>query len=655
MHRTILLILTFSLLFSVHSTGQADSTILLKVNSHEVTSGEFVRLFLKSNVITEESSIDDYLSQFIIFRLKVEQAMAEGMDTTEAFRRELRGYRNQLAKNYLTDNEAREKLLKDIYTRLLTEINAWHILVACQSDASPNDTLDAYKRSIELRARLEAGELFENVARGGSDDPSVVVNGGNLGYFTAMQMIKPFEDAAYKLRTGELSMPVRTPYGYHIIRVTDKRPSQGTIKVAHIMKSVPPGSTEEVWNKAADEINSILKQLNDGSQFAELAKSESDHLESSTRGGEMDWFRTGDIVPEFSMASFSLLRNGDISPPVKTSYGWHIIKRIDRKPVGSFEENRQYIESRLTIGTINDLARNSFVNKLKKEYNFSLNNVKLNQISSLTDSLIANSSKKFERGLLPAGNLYTYRGGALKCIDFAQLIERNLAAFNGTNTSSLINTLLENNVSETLIAYEDSKLEDKYPEFRYLVKEFHDGMLLFEINSREIWNKPYTDTLGLYQFYEQNHDKFMTRQSALIKIYAPLKPLNIKSLSKLVVKNGSKPGGDEKILARYIDKNDTTLSITTRSIYAGDEQELDQVINKKGTSTAILNNQTCVVRVMQVFPPELLPVHAVQLTLTELYQESLEEKWLEQLKNNYPVWINEEAFRKLREKYYENR
>ncbi len=655
MHRTILLIHTLFLMLSVNLTGQPDSVILIRVNNHEVTSGEFVRLYTKSNTVSEKTSIDDYLSQFIIFRLKVEQAMTEGLDTTEAFRKEFLGYRNQLAKNYLTDKDAKEKLLKDIYSRLLTEINAWHILVACQSDASPEDTLDAYNRSLEIRARLVAGEQFENVARGVSDDPSVVVNGGNLGYFTAMQMIKPFEDAAYRLKKGEVSAPVRTPYGYHVIRITDKRPSLGTIKVAHIMKSVPPGATEEAWNKAAEEINLILKKLQEGSQFSDLARSESDHVESSVKGGEMDWFRTGDIVPEFSKASFSLQKNGEISPPVKTSYGWHIIKRIDRKPIGSFEENRPYIESRLTTGSINDLSRNSFVSKLKKEYSFSLNNVKLNQIMLLTDSLIAGSSKKIDRKLLPVGNLYTFRGGSLRCLDFAVLIEKNLPAFNGINTPQLINSLLEANISEALIAYEDSKLEEKYPEFRYLVKEFHDGMLLFEINSREVWNKPYTDTVGLYQFYEENHDNFMTRPSALVKVYTPLQPLNIKTLSKLVAKNGSKPGGDEKILAKYIHKSDTTLSIKAMRIYEGDKTGLDHVIKNFGTSTALQNGNMCVILVTQVFPAELLPPSEVQLALTEQYQQSLEEKWVEQLKRRYTVWINEEAFSKLREKYYENK
>lgn len=655
MRRTILVIFIFSCLLSVRSSGQADSAVLLRINKNEVTTGEFIRLFTKSNNIVENTKLDEYLSQFIVFRLKVEQAMEEGMDTTMAFRKEFMGYRNQLAKNYLTDNEAKEKLLKDIYDRLLTEINAWHILVACQSDASPEDTLEAFNRSMEIRARLITGEQFEDVARGGSDDPSVVINGGNLGYFTALQMIKPFENAAYTLKKGEISLPVRTPFGYHIIKVSDRRPALGSVKVAHIMRTVPPGSTEEVWDSAAEEIKLIAKKLSEGILFSDLAKTESDHLESAAKGGEMDWFRTGDIVPEFSKAAFALLKNGDISPPVKTSFGWHIIKRIDKKPIGSFEENRQYIESKLTAGSMTDLTRNSFVSKLKKEYKYRINSTDLNLIVSLTDTLISNALKKFDRRLLPPGNLYTYTGGSLKCIDFAILIEKNLAAFNGTNTNQLINALLENTVAETLIAQEDSKLEDKYPEFRYLVKEFHDGMLLFEINSREVWNKPYSDSLGLQKYYEENNARFMTRQSADIKVYTPANEPNLKKLSRLVLKNGLKKDGDEMIIAKYINKGDTTLTITDRRISLGDDSELDPLIDKTGSGTALQDGKKSVILVTRIYPAELIPFSEVQLEVSALYQESLEEKWVEQLKKKYPVWINEFALKELREKYNENK
>ena len=200
----------------------------------------------------------------------------------------------------------------------LTEINAWHILIAMPQDASPADTLKAWKKAIDIRERIINGESFESVARGTSDDKSVKINGGNLGYFTVFQMIMPFEDAAYSLKKGAISMPVRTPYGYHIIKVTDKRPSKGRIKVAHIMKAVPPGTAENEAKKAEEEINNIYKKLQEGASFSELAKKYSDHKESAVKGGELNWFGTGEIISDFSEAAFAITDTGKYTKPVRT-------------------------------------------------------------------------------------------------------------------------------------------------------------------------------------------------------------------------------------------------------------------------------------------------------------------------------------------------
>ena len=221
--------------------------------------------------------------------------ISEGIDTTKAFRTELNGYRNQLAQNYLTDTETKEKLLQKTYQRSLTEINAWHILVDCPEGSKPEDTLRPGKKLPDIRERIIKGESFEQVARGTSDDPSVKINGGNLGYFTVFQMITPFEDAAYTLKKGAISQPVRTPYGYHIIKVVDKRPSRGKILVAHIMKVSPPGTGEKEAKAAEESINNIYRELQEGASFSELAKKYSDHKETAVTGGKLNWFGTGEI------------------------------------------------------------------------------------------------------------------------------------------------------------------------------------------------------------------------------------------------------------------------------------------------------------------------------------------------------------------------
>ncbi len=225
------------------------------------------------------------------------------------------------------------------------------------------------EKSSGIRERIIEGEPFEQVARGSSDDPSVKFNGGNLGYFTVFQMIMPFEDAAYSLKKGAISRPVRTPYGYHIIKVTDRRPSKGKIKVAHIMKASPPDTDEKAAKDAENEINRIYNMLLDGASFKELAEKYSDHKESAKNGGELNWFGAGEIISDFSEAAFSLKDTGNYTKPVRTIYGWHIIKLIDRKAPVSFEESRSYLESKINQSYLNSISKKSFVDKLKKSIN----------------------------------------------------------------------------------------------------------------------------------------------------------------------------------------------------------------------------------------------------------------------------------------------
>ena len=221
---------------------ELNDKILMNIAGKDVTAGEFVRMLRKSSEPGKNADVAEYLDQYINFKLKVADAVSEGIDTTMAFRNELTKVPESACPEYLTDPGTKEKLLQLTYQRSLEEVNGWHILINCREGSEPEDTLLAWQKAIGIKKRIINGEPFEQVARGSSDDPSVRINGGNLGYFTVFQMITPFEDAAYSLKDGAVSDPVRTPYGYHIIKVTDKRPSRGKVLVSHIMKVSPPAS-----------------------------------------------------------------------------------------------------------------------------------------------------------------------------------------------------------------------------------------------------------------------------------------------------------------------------------------------------------------------------------------------------------------------------
>ena len=431
------------------------------------------------------SDIDKYLQQYISFKLKVADAMKEGYDTTKNFKSEFKGYRDQLAQNYLTDTASKEKLLQKAYQRYLTEINAWHILIACGQGASTEDTLKAWMKASDIRERILSGESFEQVARGTSDDKSVMINGGNLGYFTVFQMIMPFEDAAYKLKKGGISGPVRTPYGYHIIKVADKRVSKGKIKVAHIMKAVPPGTEEAEAKKAEMAINRIYFELQSGSSFGELAKKYSDHKESAVNGGELTWFGTGEIITDFSEAAFALKDTGSFTKPIRTIYGWHIIKLLDKKAPGSFEDSRSFLESKINQSYLNSISKKSLIEKLKKEYKFRINQIAYNWFIDNTDTLIIQGLARYNKDGMPSGNLYTFADQRFTTKEFADYINKRGSMIVTDNPKYFIDRSIETRLSDQIINFENSVLEKKYPDFRYLMNEFHDGILLFQISGKK--------------------------------------------------------------------------------------------------------------------------------------------------------------------------
>jgi peptidyl-prolyl cis-trans isomerase SurA len=648
--RLIFLIISLNLLPVITRSQDLNSTVLITVGGIKIHSGEFIRMYKKSLDPGKKTDVDEYLQQYIVFKLKVADAISEGFDTTRSFRNELNGYRNQLAQNYLTDTKSKEELLKKAYQRSQTEINAWHILIACLPEASSEDTLKAWKKAIDIRERIIKGEPFEQVARGSSDDQSAKINGGNLGYFTAFQMIMPFEDAAYSLKKQAISMPVRTPYGYHIIRVTNTRPSKGRIKVAHIMKAAPPGTVEKEAKQAEDEINEIYKKLQAGANFSELAKKYSDHKESAVNGGELDWFGTGDIISDFSEAAFSLTDTGKYTKPVRTIYGWHIIKLLGKKVPGSFEESRSYLESKINQSYLNSISQKSFIEKLKIEYKFSINEIAYNWFLENTDTLIILGLKKYDRSTLPEGNIYSFANQHLTTNDFTNYLEKRGDMIDTKDSAVFINSSLETRASDQLIAYENSVLETKYPEFRYLMNEFHDGMLLFEISGKKVWNRVSEDSLGLYKYYEDHKNNFLSQPGIEAKIYTLKSTDGEKTLSSAFKKYSKKPDKDLQLQKHFNKRNDTLLIIKEGIWYKGDSREVDNLQWTTGAQSVRLNSFPSIINITKVIKPVPAKFTDIQGEMIKGYQEFLESEWIKQLKDKYSVKIDGVVLNEVKKK-----
>lgn len=648
-----LLLTLFSILtaFCTCIAQDLDQRVLMKVAGREVEAGEFLRMFRKSLEPGGSSvKVEEYLGQFIAFKLKVADAIERGYDTTKAFRQELNGYRNQLAQNYLIDPDIKENLLRKAYERYITEVNASHILIACSPDASPSDTLKAYQKALGIRERILGGEDFEHVAKASSDDKSVLINNGNLGYFTGFQMITPFEEAAYTLKPGIISMPVRTQYGYHIIKVNDRRPSKGRIKVAHIMKAVSIGADEEMISKAENEINEIYSRLRNGASFKKLASEFSDHKASATNGGELNWFGSGEIVSDFSEAAFSLADTGEYTRPVRSVNGFHIIKLLDRRPPGSFEEMKSSLEAKLNKSDLIAKAKKSFIEKLKKEYKFTIDPAIYKWFVNNTDTLIIKGFSSYRREKIPEGNIYAFNGRHLSAKEFAGHLENRGFRIVTTNPRYYIDSSIESIASADLISYENSVLEKKYPDFRYLMKEFHDGILLFEISSEKVWNRIHEDSAGFKAYYEKNKDEFLTEENIEAKIYSVKKAGEAKKLKKYYRKYSRKPDRDKRLLERFIIFGDTLLTIEEGKWFRGDNDDIETIEWKKGVHSLEKNGLPALIDILNVNHPEPRPFDEVKADMITGYQDWLTEEWIKQLKEKYIVEVDDQAIDEVKKR-----
>lgn len=498
---------------SKKSTAPALSPTILSVADDSISSEDFKYIYDKNNGKSVDAyskqSIDEYLDLYTKFKLRVKEAESLGLDTTDAFKKELAGYQKQLAQPYLTEKDVTDMLVKQAYDRMKEEIRASHILIFCAPEATPKDTLIAYNKIIALRDRAIKGESFDQLAAQYSEDPSAKSNKGDLGYFTALSMVYEFEEAAYNTKVGGISKPVRTKFGYHILKVADRRPSQGQIHVAHIMARYSQGMSAEDSVLAKNKIDQIYKELQAGTSWDELCGEFSDDVNSRSKNGELQWFTTGKMIPAFEAAAFTLTTPGQYTQPVQTPYGWHIIKLLERKPLGTFEELEPGIRAKVTKDSRSDLNKKMLIARLKRDNNFVENIKGVDYAISKADSSLLIGNWTFKESEKNNVILFTINKQKYTAEDFYAFVYENQHAVKNTSPEVYMkNILYPDYVNASLIAYEEAHLADKYVDYKMLLKEYHDGILLFQMMEDKVWNKASTDTAGLRQFYKNNVSKY---------------------------------------------------------------------------------------------------------------------------------------------------
>ena len=495
MKNTVFAIAT--LFMSVSFLAQKKNQILVTIDDEIITVNDFKRVYEKNlDAIEDEKAKDvtNNLTLFINYRLKVKDAYHLKLDTLPSYKREIETYKNQLTAPYLQDKELLNSLIDEAYFRTQNEVNASHILIKVSENATPKDTITAYHKIIEARNRIIKGESFGSVAKEVSEDPSAKRNEGNLGYFGAFYMVYPFENAAFKTKVGEVSMPFKTRFGYHIVKVNRFRKSLGEVEVAHILIA----DTTKLGKSKIDE---VYQKLEKGDSFKSLAKEFSNDNGSKTKGGKLQKFGTGRMVKEFEEVSFSLENVNDYSKPFKTRFGWHIVMLIKKYPVKPFEEIKEEITTAVKRNGRAKLSDEAVLNRLKKEYNIVENETAKTILKRQDIREIPYDSLQ--------ETLFTINAKKIKQVDFVKYI-RNRRHIDVT-------TLFEMFKEMEILSYFKENLVNTEPEYAYVLGEYKDGILLFELMQEKIWNKSSKDSIGLKNYFDNNIAKYKSKELNTIK------------------------------------------------------------------------------------------------------------------------------------------
>ena len=637
--------LILSLVAAIMSGQQSPE--LMKINGKPVSLKEFETMYTKNLDLVQDPAqkdIDNYMQLFTRYKLELEDAYQKKYDTIPQLQRELKSYRKDLAKKYLADNDIIDKLVKEAYERMKTDVHVAHILVQVGADAAPQDTLRAYKKIMAIYKKAQAGEDFSKLAQQNSQDPSAKDNKGDLDYINVFHTVYPFETAAYNTPVGKISKPFRTRFGYHIVKVLDKRPAKGEIEVAHI---VTMNNKKDKEGDAKTRIFNIYEKLkNKQDTFENLARKFSDDKNSARRGGRLRKFGIRSMIPPFEKAAFALKNPGDFSKPFQTRYGWHIVKLLKKYPVPAFEQIKAMLKQKVMRDERSKMGKEKLLKRIEKQFpikmtgnldvvknhitkDFFINKWQIPQDKSADQTLfVINNDKKV-----------TYK-------DFYQYLYQrqghNPATFE--QKEQIIKKFFNRFKKDQLFAYYNNHLEQIYPDFAQTMQEYKNGLMLFRIKSDMVWDKSIKDTLGLEQFYEAHKSQYkLPKRYDVIMVQT-----NDKKTAKKIAKDLQKGKGKEDIIKKY---KAHKILVKEKDYVAGDK--IIQKHSLKTGKTEIYKDgkQYVVLYLKQIKPEEIPDLKAVKGKVTNDYQNYLEEQWLNALKKKYPVEINESVWQQLRKKY----
>ena len=629
------------------SLGQQE--VLLKVNNDEVTTADFVRVYEKNLALindAEENSPEQYLDLYIDYKLKVQEAYRKGLHNKASYKKEIASYRTQLAKDYLNDIQVTDKLVEEAYNRTKNELRARHILVRVRSDALPKDTLAAFTKLLEARKRIVAGEDFASIARKYSEDPSAKQNGGDLGWFKAFKMVYPFENAAYTTKVNEVSQPFRTSFGYHIVQPTASRIAQGSVQVAHIMIALKQKDSSIIAEEKIKEVRALLAK---GAAFETLALNYSDDKNSAKKGGVLSAFEKGQLSSsKFENTAFDLKKVGDISEPFKTKFGWHILKLIKKNPVLSFEKMKPSLSKRVTKDSRARVLSQELNTRLREQYKITQEPEIIIYFTSVLPEVYDEKLNVFtednalsKEALKVGDQVYTYK-------DIAQALEKKYRKAPYISREYFVKREVEKFVNNALITYHKSHLEEQDSDFGLLIKEYKEGLLLFDLLKTEIWDKAQKDSVGLNTFYVNNIERYKSPQTFTTRVFTTSQ----KKIASTYLKRNTQGENSNSVLSVLKKKHDSPIIVTLKD-YVKEDLPMSGIV-KIGDKELLKEGENYVVyEVVSINEAMTNTLQNVRGQVMSDYQKFLEDTFVNRLREDSNITVNKTVLNKLISRYNE--
>jgi len=631
--------------FFLWAQSAKKDAILFTVGTEKVTVDEFLYVFNKNNIkndtVSHKDAIDEYLELYINFKMKVMEAEAAQLHKKPSFIKEFERNKEQLTQSYLTDKNVNETLIKEAYERLKEEVNVSHILIGVEPGASAEDTVKALEKIKLIRGQIvKDGKDFGEMAYRYSSDPSAKENRGNIGYITAFQTVYPFESATYQTAMNDVSEPVRTKYGYHLLKVTDRRKAAGEITVSHILIKDSPDSPQSIKASKKALVDSVYMLLNENRiLWQEAVPRFSQDRSTALRRGTLPAFTTGKMVESFEKAAFALKNDGDFSQPVLTDIGWHIIKREQLAEMGPIDKEQVALRARIEKDSRSNVPKQQFVNRVKKENNFVENISSRNELINQLDANVLRSGWKVDDYKQFNKQLFSLAGKNYNQKDFLKFLKAYPSKGKVRNIKNKIKSIYDKFVAEECTTLEQSLLEQKYPEYNYLLQEYRDGILLFDIAEQKVWSKAMTDLKGMETFYNQQEKKYTWDERAKAAIYITSDMQVAKKMAKLSKRN--------KVTSKINEKY-PELEINNGSFEQNQNKYLNTVKWKKGVyGPAKWDDNFVVVHIKEMLPPQEKTFQEAKGYVISDYQGHLDKLWIKELRDKYTLIVNEKNLKSI--------